>query len=511
MVINFVATVLLAIGNLACPTCTGEDDVGSVADRFDEAMLTDDVILTALLAEVDGAVVPTPEGIAVGLVRAFSVSDLQGRAQAHRLASTNPRAVGSFVKHVSQIEDESGKIPEGFHSRFLQWREAVIQAGPVDVALTTENAMNAQLLACLKLSKTMQVDLASVSDELVCSLYGDVQGLSVTGPRSVSFDWGMLLRRWNVQSFKWNPGMFRSTGSNEARQLNTAVLQAPSLQALDVNHNQMDDAALQEMVQALKALQTIDLSYNKITEDGASTVGAIIETSEKLTSINLSNNHMSSVGVKKLADAVAKSKSLQTWGMSAMVTDQSPSRDMTGFLAIIDAIKKCKSLQRIDLSANVINDEAIGKLSGAIAVASALKIINLSSNQIQAGGAAALVLALKATARIEVIDLGYNDLGDSGMKDLADLLRNAPHLREPSLARNRITAAGAGDLAEALRHAKALKSIDLCYNKIADVGARKLVPAVAEATGLEYMNLKYNETWHANHDFRAIAHCKVDI
>ena len=141
-------------------------------------------------------------------------------------------------------------------------------------------------------------------------------------------------------------------------------------------------------------VNTIDLSFNRISDLGAVALARTIKIQKTVQGISLSENYIGNEGAVALSDAIKINTTLQVIHLFENKIGDA------GAVALADAIKINTKLQEIDLSENCIRDE------GAVALADAIK--HLSNTTISDDGAVALAGAIKINKTMTKIDLSCN-------------------------------------------------------------------------------------------------------
>ncbi|XP_063049926.1 NACHT, LRR and PYD domains-containing protein 3-like, partial [Engraulis encrasicolus] len=140
--------------------------------------------------------------------------------------------------------------------------------------------------------------------------------------------------------------------------------------------------------------------------------------------------------------------------------------------------KESSKLRHLDLSDNHIGDVGVKKLCIGLESANcALETLRLSACGVTGKGYAALAAALKSnSSHLEELDLRGNDPGDSGVKLLIDLLQD-PQCKLKRLRVNGclLTSQSCKTLASILcKESSNLRNLDLSDNCIGDVGVKNL-------------------------------------
>ena len=158
-----------------------------------------------------------------------------------------------------------------------------------------------------------------------------------------------------------------------------------------------------DCTQIPRHLRYLSLLGNRINADGCRGLAKLLQGGDaKLESLNLNRNEINDDGVKILAEA----------------------------------LKKNKSLESLHLSNNIIKDDGAAALAAALQSNSMLKALDLDSNRIGDDGVATLAGALQSNATLIYLDLGNNEIGDDGVTALAAALQSNATLKELDLRGN---------------------------------------------------------------------------
>lgn len=279
-----------------------------------------------------------------------------------------------------------------------------------------------------------------------------------------------------------------------------AVSIGPSIQVLDISHNQLSDGSLLSgILTNCQSLQHLDLSYNRI--DGSLPPG--IGQCTQLVSLNLSSNLFSdgiptdlivgthdtkcsagNCSIKSSLQALDLSNNNLSGPLSALQLGDScaklivlnlSSNALTG--KIPPSLGNCKDLKLLNLSANLLLGtipEALGGLSsieqllvfknnlnGNIppelgSICPTLKELDLSSNNNISGS---IPPSFALCSSLDTINLSHNQLFGNF---LGDLLGNLRSLRVLLLSFNNLT----GSIPLSLANCSSLEVLDLSSNEI---------------------------------------------
>ena len=235
------------------------------------------------------------------------------------------------------------------------------------------------------------------------------------------------------------------------------------LTSLDLSRNHIGEAGAQALAdsQTLSRLTSLDLGDNNIGAEGAKAIADSQNLSE-LISLDLDRNEIGDTGAKALANSQNLSK-LTSIGLSRNHIGD------VGAKAIANS-QNLSNLTSLDLSYNGLS------IGGAKALAysqtlSNLTSLDLSDNQIGVAGVQAIVDS-QSFSNLTTLILGGNKIGDEGTKALANsqILSNLISL---NLGSNGIGVEGAKAIANSQTLSK-LTSLKLHYNYIEDKGAKAI-------------------------------------
>ena len=183
-------------------------------------------------------------------------------------------------------------------------------------------------------------------------------------------------------------------------------------------------------------LTNLNLSYNVISDAGATCIAEAIKVNKTLTNLNLSYNGISDVGATCIAEAM----------------------------------KVNKTLTNLNLSQNGISDAGATCIAEAMKVNKTLTNLDLSRNRISAAGATCIAEAMKVNKTLTNLDLSENVISDAGATCIAEAMKVNKTLTNLDLSENVISAAGATCIAEAMKVNKTLTNLDLSRNRIIAAG-----------------------------------------
>ncbi len=269
-----------------------------------------------------------------------------------------------------------------------------------------------------------------------------------------------------------------------------------------------DIKILSEALKTNTSLQSLELSMNDITDDGALHLANALKTHKTLKVLNLSDNKITDIGAQHLANALEVNISLQTLNMSHNLIGNQGAR------YIAKALESNKTLQELNIKRNSIGDDGTQYFAKALGTGASLQVLHLSSNdditdagmqylanaletntslhelylqhnKITAVGVQHLANMLKSNKTLQLLALLHNDIGNVGAQYFAEMLKSNNILQKLYIGANNITNAGAQHLAKVLKSNTSLQVLDLRYNDIDEIGAQYLLEALETNTSLQ--------------------------
>ena len=196
------------------------------------------------------------------------------------------------------------------------------------------------------------------------------------------------------------------------------------LKILNLSRNKIsDDGAkiISEYIKSHTYLLELNLSMNAINDDGARDIAEAICVNTVLQKLNLSNNHITSEGARKIAEAIQANTTLCTLNISnAKISDD-------GAVAISNSLRCNNSLQSLNISHNNITNKGIIAITKSIQINSTLQNINISKNHIAIEGLLHFMEAVKNNCTLQVVNITHNNVTRSGFTSIKQCIENLQH------------------------------------------------------------------------------------
>ena len=227
-------------------------------------------------------------------------------------------------------------------------------------------------------------------------------------------------------------------------------------------------------------------------------LGNVIENSEYIEELNLSNNGINNNGMNIIAEKLIHCPEIKQIKLGGNhITEFDCLQILThckkltlidintnmfgdaGAISFANAIVNCENISRIVLNNNDIGPDSIGRLAEVFENLRYLTSINLSTNRLGSTGVTILARHLIKYLRIFSLDISYNHIGDGGADNIAYALPYCNSLTNLDLCGNQITDDGANCLKNVLTRCF-LRYINLDKNKITIEGSDSLAEVLAE-------------------------------
>jgi Ran GTPase-activating protein (RanGAP) involved in mRNA processing and transport len=267
------------------------------------------------------------------------------------------------------------------------------------------------------------------------------------------------------------------------------IFSEKSINKPSVNLKITDLANLSDVVEFFKSnpkRTSLDLHRNKIGDEGAVQIAAVLKENTALTSLDLRHNHIESKGAIQIAAALKGNTTLTSLNLKKNGIGEE------GAMQITSALKENKTLTSLDLGWNGIGDKCAIQIASALKANTTLTSLDLGGNYIGDAGILQIASTLKENTTLTSLGLKYNNIRDKGARYKAAALKENKTLTSLNLAGNHIGDEGAIQLATALKENTTLTSLDLFHNNIGDEGAIQIAAALKENKKLTSLHLGEN-------------------
>ena len=181
-----------------------------------------------------------------------------------------------------------------------------------------------------------------------------------------------------------------------------------SLKELDMSDNKISDEGARssaEVIQVNPTLQRSSKSHNRIPDSGISAISGCLKMNSTLCKLNLSSNRITDRGTQKLAEAIQINTTLQELNISMnKITDE-------GAKILAESIKVNTTLQELNISKNWISKEGVTRIVEACTVNRTLHKLACTHNNLSKSGLTAINEYIKKENAVQVFDASWNSIG----------------------------------------------------------------------------------------------------
>eukprot|EP01063_Lacrimia_lanifica_P024059 TRINITY_DN32028_c0_g1_i1.p1 TRINITY_DN32028_c0_g1~~TRINITY_DN32028_c0_g1_i1.p1 ORF type:complete len:405 (+),score=167.86 TRINITY_DN32028_c0_g1_i1:68-1216(+) len=293
----------------------------------------------------------------------------------------------------------------------------------------------------------------------------------------------------------------RKVDDTEVAALAQAISQTSNITELDISYSKVTDEGARHIAGMLKmssSLQYLNLAYNDIGSRGWTLIAQSLETNRVLTNLNVAGNSicgedriMKESGGKMIGHMLRSNKTLRCLNFKscglgiaslvgiaqAMINHPSvvslniaspllPSIQERQTVAqhLAEMLRKNDVIQELDLSRSLISDSQLNSMLSAMVANDGLRSLHLCANKLSQDGGSDVAKLLARRHDILHVDLSSNDLATAGATAIAAALRANQGITSLNLSFCGIGEAGLVALADALKYNTSLVSLFLWGN-----------------------------------------------
>ena len=301
--------------------------------------------------------------------------------------------------------------------------------------------------------------------------------------------------------------------------LSECLKEDDTLQELNISWNKITNEGanmIGEAIKVNKILKKLDIHRNSISDDGAAAISDGLKYNISLQELDMSWNKITSEGANMIGEAIKVNKILKKLDIHG----NSISDD--GAAAISDGLKYNISLQELNISHNYITKKGINKITEAIQINSTLQNINISKNLLSLEGLVYFMEAVNNNCTLQVVNITHNNVTRSGFTSIKQCIENLQHTIQIYASWNEINESGklvtkistsfAPDnieddvwsfdeyyhdhlvmcLSECLKEDDTLQELNISWNKITNEGANMIGEAIKVNKILKKLDIHRN-------------------
>ena len=265
---------------------------------------------------------------------------------------------------------------------------------------------------------------------------------------------------------------------------------------LDLSYNVLSDkgaSVLSKLIEYAENIKKINLKGNRITDTGCENLNKGLLNKKKLEYLNMNSNRFGNVGLLSINELLFKNDALK-------FLDVGGNRyDWDGIISLMNALKTTnKSLEvlNMDEPAYKISDQHFFNHVGKMFLSNTnLKKLSLKFNKLRWEGLNIIIFSLSRNTTLTVLDLTGNQICFQGMIYVRDYLKDNNILKSLILCGNKLRDQGAKVLVDGLVPNKTLVHLDITNNDIGEQGFIDFGNKIKENTGIKNLRIKYSNVF----------------
>ena len=248
----------------------------------------------------------------------------------------------------------------------------------------------------------------------------------------------------------------------------------------------IETSVIMAMLHKNTVVKKLDISSNKITNDGIISISHCLKENTTLQEINVSMNSISNIGAVKISEAIENNFDLLKLDISNCLQNDS-------IKIICSRIPKNTTLQELNMSFNSIDTIEIARcIAELIQTTNALKKLDISHCSIPDGGALIISESYKSSKTLQELIISWkNDqitintkslffilpgkhIGDTGTVIISNLLYRNTIINILEISHNHICGDGIITIGNCLKNYNAAQELNVSGNFIGIQGATKI-------------------------------------
>eukprot|EP00347_Sterkiella_histriomuscorum_P001530 403371680 len=222
---------------------------------------------------------------------------------------------------------------------------------------------------------------------------------------------------------------------------------------------------LSDIVLKSDRIVEINLSRNKVGDEGAKIFAELLIKTNRLVKLDLSSNEISRNGAKIISEALVLNNSLYHLSFFSYEGLHSNFIGEEGSKSLAKMLQQNKILSMLDVGGNKLGNNGLSYLSMTIQESSQSSLIylNISNNDITQEGCQYFLKSLIKSHLIE-LDMSKSLIGLKGAQQFGEVLKLNHFLQKLSLSQCEIGPRGLQDIMNGLKRNKSLTHLNLSRN-----------------------------------------------
>jgi Ran GTPase-activating protein (RanGAP) involved in mRNA processing and transport len=235
----------------------------------------------------------------------------------------------------------------------------------------------------------------------------------------------------------------------------------------------------------------LDLSVNRLRDEGAHMVANYLEYDPPLISLDLRSNGIGINGSLYLFNALCRNNHLTDLDLSAIGGVERNRIGTPGCQLFAHMLHNNSTLSHINAAYCGITVEGCGFLADALKVNRTLMELDLTANRFRSAGAKALFQHKGSFGNLTTLILSRNGMGDDAAESIARQLKRNMTIKNLDLSDNRFGRLLLSELDRGMSHGTNLETLDLSGNCLENCGDG-VASILSNVHSIKYLNLARN-------------------
>ena len=260
----------------------------------------------------------------------------------------------------------------------------------------------------------------------------------------------------------------------------------------EMENSALGPRAMQVLAESIfrhENIRVVKLAGNPIGDGGAQFISLLLQHSDKIISLDISNCGLGDAGAKLIFGSLRTNKTLMSLNIG---NSSGVSRNGLGTASVtelVEMLKENKVLSELSLVMTEMTCDHINMIAGGLKMNKTLQVLNVSSNNMGSKGAICLTQALTGT-QLQELYLAANHIRDDFAPHIANMLKQNKAIRVLDVSSNSLTQKFINAISPAIAAEDcSLMSLNVSRNPLGAKGISSLGQALVSNTSLTYLNV----------------------